>query len=701
MLEEKRMDSFWKKPLRIVQNNLRGSDAKRINVEELMRTQAEYGTNAIIANAGGLMCWYDSRISRQPKNPDLTYDYVKEVIHYAHQYGMKVLLRLDISNVSQQDLKDHPDWLRRDAEGNIVYDLGMPQSCFFSPMWQEYNFQLIDELMTEYKPDGLFYNAVHFGFCHCEKCKAHYRKATGHEMPDRLLVNTEEGREYMQYRYREMAAYLARVRDAIHRYNPDAVLAPVGNFCTENPCFNSLSGWDASMICDAEDVQVSETVTHLMRPQPYWVYLPGENASGTNAIGKPAMMCIHQACQLGRNAVTAPAQYVFDIAQAALHGGGPTINMIGTFDQEDKKDLLPLKKIFHFLRDNEDCLTDFRARNHVALVYSQKTNDFDARDDQTAFSPSALYRLPPSGIPYNCGNEYRGVYEALVHQHIPFDVLHDGYLTKVDLSRYEFLILPGVTCLSDDQRDAVDAFVKMGGRLILTGALPTRDGEGREKGARLQCLPFDIEHAKPTNGYLMLENRALYPSMPDTGLIGIGFCMSRVTPGAIPGLIRDMRRREAPKNNKPEFSDIAEMTDEYGLYLYPCEKGQVLVLPWSLGEMYRRYGIYECPKVLKDLMRRMGLTEDVKTDAPYTVEIIPGTSEAGETLSLINGTGFSGKAVLECIPLSDLHFAYRTKASKAESRANGIEYPGRREGEFLSFTVPRLDLYDVLVLKGE
>lgn len=692
------MNSFWRGPLRIVQNNLRASDAAKINVEELMRTQAEYGTNVIIANAGGLLCWYDSDIARQPRNPYLTYNYVEEIIRYAHQYGMKVLLRLDVSNLSEQDIKDHPDWLRRDTQGQVVMDLGMPQSCFFSPMWQEYNFQLIEELMVRYKPDGLFYNAVHFGFCHCDRCKQHYRSSMGKELPERLQADTEEGREYMLYRYREMASYLARVRDAIHRHNPDAVLAPVGSFCTERPMFNSLSGWDGRMISEAEDIQVSETVTHCSRTQPYWSYLPGENAAASNAVGQPAMLCIHQACQLGRNAVTAPAQYIYDIAQAALHGGGPTINMIGTFDQEDKKGLRPLKETFHFLRDNEDCLTQFRMKNRVALVYSQKTNDYDSWADQTAFSPSGLHGFVK---PTTCGDEYRGIYEELVHQHIPFDVLHDGFLHDADLSRYEFLILPGVTCLSDAQSAAVDAFVENGGRLIVTGALPTKDGEGRDCGVRLNCLPFEVQPAQPVAGYLMLEDRALYPSLPETGLIGIAYQMSRIQPGQIEGMVRDMRHREAPKNNKPEFSNIADMTDDYGLFLYPHGKGSVLALPWSMGQMYRNFGIYECPRVLKDLMLHMGLTVDIQTDAPYTVETILADSAAGETLALINSTGISGKARLEFIALNDLHISVRTGANGAYSRAKKCWYPAKREGEFLTFTVPKLDSYDLIVLEEE
>lgn len=690
------MDKFWKGPLRIVQNNLRASDAEGLNVEELMKTQAEYGTNVIIANAGGLLCWYESEISRQPKNPYLKFDYVKQIIHYSHKYGMKVLLRLDISNLSEADLREHPDWLRRDTEGNPVMDLGMPQSCFFSPMWQSYNFQLIDELMEKYQPDGLLYNAVHFGFCHCDVCRKHYEESTGCPLPDKLEVDTEEGRRYMRYRYEQMAAYMTRVKEAVHRHNPNAVVAPVGSFCTERPLFNSLSGWDGRLFSEAEDIQVSETVTHLARKQPYWAYLPGENAAASNAIGQPAMLCIHQACQLGRNAVTPPAQYVFDIVQAAFHGGGPTINMIGTFDQEDKKGLKPLKDTFTFLKENEDCFTGFRQQGRTAIVYSQQSNDYDSFMDQTAFSPSELHGLQE---PTACGDEYRGVYEILVQEHIPFNLLHDGFLTAERLENYDFLILPGVTCLSDEQSRAVDGFVAKGGRLIVTGAAPTKDEQGRGKGVRLSCLPFAVEAPELTDGYLMLDNRALYPSLPDTGLIGIAYPFSRVTPQNIPGLVTDMRHRLGPKNNKPEFSNIAEMTDDYGLFLYPHGKGQVLYLPWSIGQLYRNFGIYECPRVLKDLMLHMGLTEDIRTDMPYSVETILGKSAAGETVSLINGTGFSGKSRLELIPLHCLRFSVRTNARKAISRVMGRELDVKREGEFLTVSLPKLDNYDIIVLE--
>lgn len=688
------MDRFWKKPLRIIQNNLRATDAEKMDVEQLIRTQAEYGTNVIVANAGGIMCWYESSISRQPHNPYLKTDYVSQVMHYAHQYGMKVLLRLDVSNLSEKDVHEHPDWLRRDAEGKAVTDLGMPQSCFFSPMWQEYNFQLIDELMTRYKPDGLFYNANHFGFCHCEVCKERYRKTTGHELPDRLLVNTEEGREYMRYRYREMAAYFTRVREAVHRHNPDAVLAPVGSFCTERPMFNSLSGWDGRLFTEAEDIQVSETVTHLFRAQPYWTYLPGENAAATNTISKPAMLCIHQACQFGRNAVTPPAKYVYDIMQAACHGGGPTINMIGTFDQEDKKGLEPLRKTYRFLCDNEDCFDGLRLKNRVALVYSQKSNDYDSRDDQTAFSPGDLHGMVTPTI---CGDEYRGIYEALTHMHIPFDVLHDGFLRDAPLDRYEVMILPGVTCLDEEQAKAVDGFVKRGGRLLVTGALPTKDGEGRECGTRLKCLPFTVEEKKPVDGYVLLQKRELYPSLPDTGLVGIIYDWSVIRPKErLEKQTVDMRRRKGPKNNKPEFCNIAEMTDEYGLYLV---ENRFAVLPWAIGRLYRNYGIYECPLVLKDLLTAMNLTQDIQTNAPYTVQIIWADAAAGETLALLNTTGFSGKQMLAVIPLEGFRVSVRTKASVAYSRVTHTYYQTRRAETFLEIDIPSLNAYDLIVLE--
>ncbi len=692
------MDKFWKGPLRIIQNNLRASDATQLDVENLIKKQSEYGTNVIIANAGGLLCWYDSEISRQPHNPFLKFDYVKQVIHFAHQYGMKVLLRLDISNLSEKDLQDHPDWIRRDSLGNPVSDLGMLQSCFFSPMWQEYNFRLIEELMEKYQPDGLFYNAVHFGFCHCDICRDHYQKKMGEPLPNQLIVTTEEGRHYMKYRYEQMAAYMTRVKDAVHRYNPDAVVAPVGSFCTERPLFNSLSGWDGKLFSKAEDIQVSETVTSVMRKMPYWLYLPGENASASNAIDQPVMLCIHQACQLGRNAASAPAHLELDIVQAAFHGGGPAINMIGTFDQEDKKDLKILKKTFTFLKDNADCFTGFRQRSRVALVYSQQTNDYDSYADQTAFSPSGLHGFVQPTI---CGEEYRGIYEILVHQHIPFDIIHDGFLTDQILESYEFLILPGVTCLSEQQSKAVDSFVARGGKLIVTGALPQKDEQGRETGIRLKSLPFETRSPRQVDGYLMLENKALYPSLPETGLIGITFQMSEVTPQREVAWIRDMRYRCAPQNNKPEFSNIAEMTNQYGLYLFSYGQGRVLLLPWSLGRLYRGFGIYECPKVLKDLMLRMGLVEDIRTDAPYTVEVILGNSEAGETVSLINFTGISGKVKLENISLGHFSVSVRTQATEAISRTRGEKLPVKREGEFLKVFIPKIDSYEMVVLTKE
>lgn len=76
----------------------------------------------------------------------------------------------------------------------------------------------------------------------------------------------------------------------------------------------------------------------------------------------------------------------------------------------------------------------------------------------------------------------------------------------------------------------MDGFVKRGGRLLVTGALPTKDGEGRECGTRLKCLPFTVEEKKPVDGYVLLQKRELYPSLPDTGLVGIIYDWSVIRP---------------------------------------------------------------------------------------------------------------------------------------------------------------------------
>ncbi len=51
------MAGFWRRPLRMIQLNLRKIDALRLEPKPLVAQVLEYGGNAILINAGGIVAW--------------------------------------------------------------------------------------------------------------------------------------------------------------------------------------------------------------------------------------------------------------------------------------------------------------------------------------------------------------------------------------------------------------------------------------------------------------------------------------------------------------------------------------------------------------------------------------------------------------------------------------------------------------------
>lgn len=690
----------WNEPIRIIQNNLRAIDARGMSVKDLIKAQYEYGSNAIIANAGGLMSWYDSELEEQPHNPYLDFDYVGQVVEEAHKYGMKVLLRLDVSNLSEELAEKHPDWLRRDVDGNDMRDLGMLQDCFNSPMWQSYNFKLLDELFSKYDADGVFYNAVHYGFCHCDVCCQKYYEDTGSQLPDVLRNDTEEGRRYVQYRYSEITKYFGRVKEHLIKLKPDAILTICGNIISDFPEFNCFSGWDTLPMLKVEEFQVSEAVNHSMGMHPKWIYIPGENARIANSIGARSMICLHYALQIGRRSAQTPAQLEYDLGQTVAFGGDPVLNVSGTFDQDDRKALKTLKSFYNYLKNNSDVYNGLKNKAKVALVFSKSSIDYGTPKELDGNSFLDI-RMKNNKIMHL--QEYRGIYESLVHQHILFDVIHEETINEETIRDYDCLLLSSVTCMSDECVKTIDEYVENGGLALVTGdiaSLKNEYGQVREK-AGLECLQIDISEPTYVSGYLKVNDKQTFQSFEDIDSVGIMGTWREIAPkDGAEVILQDLYRTPMPKINKPEFAFSEETTDEPGVIITQYGEGEVAVIPWEIGTLFRESGIYENDLIISNLLDKMGFERELYTNAPYSVEAVWGEGAKGDVLHLLNATGIQSKPQMMEIPLCDITLTVKTDAHRAISLTQNKEYKTSRKGEFLEISIPKIGVFEAIHLQG-
>ncbi|MGH2356047.1 MAG: hypothetical protein ACRDJN_30945, partial [Chloroflexota bacterium] len=160
-------------------------------------------------------------------------------------------------------------------------------------------------------------------------------------------------------------------------------------------------------------------------------------------------------------------------------------------------------------------------------------------------------------------------------------------------------------------------------------------------------------------------------------------------------------------NNTPEFAfwRPEDETTVPGLLRSRHGEGAVVWLPWLAGEAY--WLLRHAPNgfLLGDLVGGLLGTPQIETDAPPSVQMTlqrqRGAHDERYVLHLINGTGRESRALEQVIPLGAIRLRVATPGVKrARSLVMGQDVPAEtRDEDGITFTLPRLGAYDVVVLE--
>ncbi|MBI4277337.1 MAG: hypothetical protein HY660_02675 [Armatimonadetes bacterium] len=719
----------WTQPFLLLQPNLRIADAPGLDPAALVREAARYGADVYLANGGGLVAWYPTRLAYQRPCPGLACDYLGQVTEAAHARGMRVLARIDATKGYEDDYRAHPDWFRVTADGHPVRVRELVESCFTGPYWQQFAFEIADEILTRYPVDGIFFNAYRYPTCSCPRCAEAFAAATGHDLPRREDWEDPAWRALVEYRYGALAEYTARMVAAIRRRRPGAILGVDQELVTDDPRHSRESGWGPALT-RTFDLVTAIAFNRLTRPLPRWIYQAGEAAlMGREGFGLPTCVLLTYSAIFGnRRAAQPPAQMARDIIAIAAHGGSPGVALSGTFAQEDRKALGAIRETHRFLRVHRDLYARMRPAANVAVVYSQRTADYYGRGD-----PWDRYL-----------SEYRGIYEALVHAHVPFSVAELEVLVERG-TECAMLVLPNAACLGDAEAAWLDAFVARGGRLLVTYETGLYDGAGRRReDFALGCLGRRaVETRSMAGAYLRIADRRLLRGLEHADLLPLG--MERPYGGFGPlapegqpseGMVVftkpspdasdqrcDLMVTNPVTNNVPEFSYWEGEAGTPGLVVNRHGDGVAVYLPWMAGRLYHRYGVPEVPTLIGRLVdAAMGWRRPLLTDAPASVEVTlhrlaaPAPRAAGAGIRaatrvragarrggdgwmvhLINATGLEGKPLPDVVPVHDIEVRVLGKMRACRALALGKRLPVTYREGYSTVRVPRLASHEVLI----
>lgn len=689
---------------RVLLLNLREGDEPKVDAEALVAAAKEFRATAFCISGGGIVAFYQTgidghRISNGLGNRDL----LAEIIPVAHREGMHVLARIDPSCAPKALAAEHPEWFSRDRNGDFCEVSEHYVTCPNADYYRVRMVEVVREILGRYDADGIWNNQGKFAawdtnVCYCDTCQSLFRAESGEGIPEENWDNPV-WRQYNEWRYRQIAGWVALMHREIHAVKRDAV------FIAAVQLMESLEtirpgGWDIDYWRDHQDIPTFEC--QRRHTAPWW---PGIQAKylATLAPEKPRWMTVSYFYPWWRLYAAPEAENRPWIAQQVANGVSPWLHINGGYsDLFDRRGLAPMKAVFQRLERWQGYLDGAQSQARVVLVLSRHTQDNYGRD-----KPHADYL-----------DFIRGWYCALQEAQIPFDVISDKLLTVERLSRYRAVVISNLACVADGTAAALDRFVEDGGGLVagFEAGQFTVDGVRRDAPAFAKTLGISRTGKREglKSSYARLEQRddPLLEGIGDTDLIPNEGALVEVRPD--PGrmvpltLIPPVIAHSGATISIPEYSAIRSTTDIPVAVRGTSGGGRTVYFANSMEALYYRYGFPDLGRVLANAVRwAEGRPQDLEVDAPDYVDVTHMGQPGRALVHLVNlpldkplNTGWRHPG-RNLVPVRDIGVRLRRPAgrrvTKVHLASSGAQLKATMINDVCAVMVPELADHEIVV----
>lgn len=473
------MEKYWyQRQLRFLQTVLREKDLEGYDADGVIRYMKESHTNCLVVNAGGVIDFFPGSLKMGRPNRFLgEQDILNELAKKCHANGMYLLVRVDFRGVEEERYNRHPSWFGCDQKGEPLKGWGdrMIRPCYTSYYGREYAEQFIHELMSRYELDGVWENCVIFGFgpCYCKNCREGYRAYSGKDIPEDADYDSEEFREYREWKAIQARAHMERMRRAVKQFGEDkAYVSEIfGMYHVSTSLSSGIDLYDSK---DAFDFLVSPLfLDGSARPDKrYEDY--SHAASGIKFLKS---ICPDKTCVAltGGNGtkwryVKAPKLESRIWMWEAVSAGGNLWNTYFNGQHPDcavdRRNAFLEKDIYTYLEEKESFLADQIPEGEIGLYYSRPTRDRMGSDRE-------------SEDEYGCF--IRGAERVLFENHFQYRFLTDLHFGEEELKGIKVLLLPNAAYISDEHLEVIRRFVWQGGGLVASWKTSLYDETGKKR----------------------------------------------------------------------------------------------------------------------------------------------------------------------------------------------------------------------------
>jgi hypothetical protein len=684
--------SWADKPMRWAQLALVEDDCEKFDLKFWLDYFKHTNSDGVCLSGGGCVAFYPTKITFHHCSQWLgNRDVLGELITGCRKLGMVVLVRTD-PHATYDDAADaHPDWIAVDANGNKRRHWASPEmwvTCALGPYNFEFMTEVKKEIMSRYRPDGIFINRWNgSGMCYCEHCVKNFKAASGFELPRTDEPRDPARRAYVLWREQRLFDLWQTWDRAVREINPDSCVIP--NTGGLN------SPLDMKKIGELAPMLVADRQARRGLMAPWAIGMSAKEYRAT--MGRKPIVGMFsvgvEELYRWKDSVQNAEEIRLWAADLVANGMRPWFIKFGAV-LHDERWLKPVENIFVRHARWEKYLRNKRPVARVGIVYSQQTAWFVGNRTE---------------------EHLNGWYQALIEARVPFELVHEKLLDAEHVSQFKTLILPNIVALSNAQCAQLREFVERGGGVIATHETSLCDEFGARRGNFGLAELFGVNFAgknvpRMQNAYLRLEHEATRHHLLLKGL--------EDAPRIIHGVSRlEVEPREKlppmPLTLIPSYPDLpmekvfprVEKTDIAQVFLREIGKGRVVYFPWDIDRTFWEVLSTDHGKLLRNSLAWATNEEPSLTvTGPGILDVTMWEQKSSFTIHLVNLTNpmLMKGPVRELIPVGQqivrVQLPHGIRAKKLRLLAAETIPKVHQNGSELIITVPSILDHEVVAI---
>jgi len=620
-------------------------------------SRAHVGLVALFAKDHFGNAYYYTRYGN--RHPALKCDMLGELIEACHERGIKVLAYYSLCT-DYRAWKENPSWRARRYDGSEIEELAAfgNKLCPNTPYREDLVLPQIEEILRDYKPDGLFIDiplsSNDYSGCFCQFCRAKFKAQYGQELTPELPPQVRKA--FVEEATIRTLEEIRRLRDL---YHPSAYVA-------SNRAWRPETGRRWAELCDYGVMECQP------RDQSYQ----------------------HFTLRL-RHARTLPVTTQVMTVRFYQGWGDLTLKPV-----EQQKYEYSLMIAFDGIVSTGDQVAVDGTLQKAAYDAFQEAFEFVAKREPFAQAQHVRHGVilaPNTFIDTHAG--VQGAERALSECHRQFDILQDEDIEFLD--RYTFAVLPDRDDLSEENCALLRGWVAQGGKLLISGAAGSLQGNFGL--AAMLGVDF-LERSSYSLGHLEPENSSLkgLPQLP----LQITRPFLLVRPTAAETLMSWRTPAAEPSPPHRTFRHIYPPAGKLAPYpaitRHRYGQGEVLYIATDLFTEYFETNHAWVRQVIEALLELVDPTPPFRLEnAPRTLRVNLMEREGEWLLHLVNfasntpGTG--AYPPIEYIPpIAGVRVRVRAPVEKVILQPQGETLSFVQRGEEALISIPLLGIYDVL-----